>query len=305
MKTIALFLVVINFFTGSLNNIKGGLLDFLTDPSKNPLQTLAVTLKPEPLRNPLYKDPGIAATSAVVIDADTAKVLFAKNPDERLAIASITKVMTALVVLRYKSDIQEVIRVSGAAASVSGSQMHLLENEAMTIENLLKGMLIESANDAAYVLAEGTFGSVERFVDAMDRYANELGLINTHFTNTYGADEDRHFSTAREVAALTAHALKNEVFRSIVGIQKTTVTDVTGKFRHPLENTNKLVGKYLNVIGVKTGTTQEAGASLVAAARGSGGQTVIAVLLNSPERFTEGKQLLDWALRAHTWIEPL
>lgn len=305
MKTIALFLVVLNFFTGSLNNIQGGLIDYLLDPNENPLQTLAATLKPEPVRNPLYKDPEIGATSAIVMDADTGKILFAKNADERLAIASITKVMTALVVLRYKSNIQEVIRVSGAAAKVGGSQMHLLENEAMSIENLLKGMLIESANDAAYALAEGTFGNVERFVDAMDRYANELGLTNTHFTNTYGADEDQHFSTAREVAVLTAHALEDEVFSSIVSIQKTTVTDVTGKFKHSLENTNKLVGKYLNVIGVKTGTTQEAGASLVAAARGNDGQTVIAVLLDSPERFTEGKSLLDWALRAHVWIAPL
>lgn len=305
MKTVALFLIVLNFFTGSLNNIKDGLISSISDSSKNPLRTLTATLQPEPVRNPLYKDPEIGATSAIVMDAGTGKILFAKNPDERLAIASITKIMTAIVVLHYKSDLQEVVRVSGEAAKVGGSQMHLMENETMTIENLMKGMLIDSANDAAYALAEGTFGSVERFVDAMDRQAVELGLTNTHFTNTYGADNDAHFSTARELATLTVYAMKNEVFRSMVGIQKTTVTDTTGKFKHNLENTNKLVGKYLNVIGVKTGTTEEAGASLVAAAKGSSGQTVIAVLLNSPERFTEGKKLLDWALRAYTWIEPL
>jgi D-alanyl-D-alanine carboxypeptidase (penicillin-binding protein 5/6) len=139
----------------------------------------------------------------------------------------------------------------------------------------------------------------------MDRYATDLGLTNTHFTNTYGADDDAHFSTARELAILTAYAMRNDVFRSIVSIQKTTVTDVTGKIKHNLENTNKLVGRYLNVIGVKTGTTDEAGASLVAAAKGNSNQTVIAVLLNSPNRFSEGKLLLDWALKAHTWIEPL
>jgi D-alanyl-D-alanine carboxypeptidase len=305
VKTVALFLIVLNFFTGSLNNIKDGLISSISDSSKNPLRTLTATLQPEPVRNPLYKDPEIGATSAIVMDAGTGKILFAKNPDERLAIASITKIMTAIVVLHYKSDLQEVVRVSGEAAKVGGSQMHLMENETMTIENLMKGMLIDSANDAAYALAEGTFGSVERFVDAMDRQAVELGLTNTHFTNTYGADNDAHFSTARELATLTVYAMKNEVFRSMVGIQKTTVTDTTGKFKHNLENTNKLVGKYLNVIGVKTGTTEEAGASLVAAAKGSSGQTVIAVLLNSPERFTEGKKLLDWALRAYTWIEPL
>lgn len=305
MKTVALFLIMLNFFTGSLNNIKDGLISSISDSSKNPLQTLAAILQPEPVRNPLYKDPEIGATSAIVIDAGTGKVLFAGNPDERLAIASITKIMTAIVVLHYKSNLQEVVRVSGEAARVGGSQMDLLENETMTIENLMKGMLIDSANDAAYALAEGTFGSVDRFVDAMDRQAVELGLTNTHFTNTYGADNDAHFSTARELATLTVYAMKNEVFRSMVGIQKTTVTDTTGRFKHNLENTNKLIGKYINVIGVKTGTTDEAGASLVAAAKGSSGQTVIAVLLNSPERFNEGKKLLDWALRAHTWVEPL
>lgn len=305
MKTVAIFLIVINFFTGSLNNIKDGLISSITDSSKNPLQTLSTALKPEPVRNPLYKDPEVGATSAMVMDADTGKELFSKNPDERLAIASITKIMTAIVVLRYRSNLEETVTVSSAAAEVGGSQMHLLENETMTIRNLMKGMLIHSANDAAYALAEGTFGNVDRFVDAMDRQAIELGLTNTHFTNTYGADDDAHFSTAREVSILTAYALQNEVFRSIVGVQKTTVTDVTGKFKHSLENTNKLVGKYLNVIGVKTGTTIESGASVVAAAKGNAGQTVIAVLLNSPDRFAEAKKLLDWALKGYTWIEPL
>jgi len=239
------------------------------------------------------------------MDADTGVELFAKNADERLAIASITKIMTALVVLRYRSNLQEVITVSADAAKVTGSQMDLLENEKMTINNLMEGMLIGSGNDAAYALAEGTFGNVDRFVDAMDRYATELGLTNTHFANTYGADDVENFSTARELAILTAHAMRNETFRSIVSIQKTTVTDTTGKFKHGLDNTNLLVGKYLNVIGVKTGTTAEAGASLVAAAKGNSGQTVIAVLLNSPARFVEGKRILDWALKAHTWIQPL
>ncbi|MBN2585490.1 D-alanyl-D-alanine carboxypeptidase [Patescibacteria group bacterium] len=305
MKTVAIFLIVINFFTGSLNSIKDSLISSVTDPAQNPLRTLATALKPEPVRNPLYKDPTVRATSAIVVDADTGKVLLSKNPDERLAIASITKIMTAMVVLRYKTNLENTLTVSGAAAKVGGSQMYLLENETMTIKNLMKGMLIDSANDAAYALAEGTFGNVDRFVDAMDRYANELGLTNTHFTNSYGADDVAHFSTARELATLTAYAMKNEIFRSIVSIQKTTVTDITGKIKHNLENTNKLIGKYLNVIGVKTGTTEEAGASLVVAAKGNSNQTVIAVLLNSPARFEEGQTLLDWALKAYTWIEPL
>lgn len=306
MKTLAIFLIMFNFLTGSLNTVKDNLYNTLTDPEAYPLQALTFQLiKPEPVRNPFYTDPNIEASSAIVIDTETNKVLFEKNADQPLAMASITKIMTALVVLRYQSDLQAVFRVSEAAAKLSGSQMYLLAGETMTVENLLKGALIGSANDAAYALAQGLFGSVTRFVDAMNKYATELNLNSTHFTNPHGADEGRHYSTARDLAALTAHALNSQIFRSIVSIQQTTVADTTGKFNHVLENTNRLVGRYLNVIGVKTGTTLEAGASLVAAAEGESGQTVIAVLLDSPERFGEGKILLDWALRAYSWIEPL
>jgi D-alanyl-D-alanine carboxypeptidase len=139
----------------------------------------------------------------------------------------------------------------------------------------------------------------------MNKYAEELGLKDTHFTNVYGVDDPKHYSNAEDLARLTIYALQNEIFRDIVGTAQITVADVSGKFSHKLQNTNKLVGKYSNVVGVKTGTTAEAGASLVAAAKGESGQLVVTVLLNSPERFNEGKALLDWALKAYTWIEPL
>ena len=306
MKTLTIFLIMINFLTGSLGTIKDGLINALNSSQIHPLQTLTVQLiKPEPVRNPFYADPQIEASSAIIIDTETNKVLFEKNPDEHLAMASITKIMTALVVLKYTPDLQKIVRVSEKASEISGSQIYLLARETITVENLLKGMLIESANDAAYALAESTLGTTTRFVDAMNRYASELNLANTHFTNTYGGDDENHYSTARDLAKLAGHALQNETFKSIVSIKQTTITDTTGKFEHQLKNTNKLVSKYLNVIGVKTGTTLEAGASLVAAVEGESGQTVVAVLLNSPQRFTEGKILLDWALKAYTWIEPL
>ena len=306
MKTLAIFLVMINFLTGSLNSIQTELMSIFGNSAAHPLQSLTIQLiEPEPVRNPLAAEPEIEATSAIVVDADTGKILFEKNPNQRLAMASLTKIMTALVVLKYSTDIQSTIRVSETASMLDGSQMYLLAGEVLTIENLLKGALIESANDAAYALADGIMGNSIRFVDAMNQYAKQLELKNTHFSNPYGADEDNHYSTAQDLAKLTTHALQNEVFRSIVNIQETTVTDVTNKFKHELKNTNKLVGTYTNVIGVKTGTTLEAGASLVTAATGNSNQTVVAVLLNSPARFTEGKLLLDWALKSYTWIELL
>lgn len=306
MKTLAIFLAIFNFLTGSLDTAKGDLVAMMVNPELYPLQSLSFKLaKPEPVRNMMYPEPSIGATSAIVMDAETGKILFAKNSEEDLAMASITKIMTALVVLRFATDLNETFVVSENAVQTNGSRMYLMVEEQMSVGNLLKGMLIGSANDAAIVLAEGMLGSEVKFVEEMNKYARELSLKDTHFTNVYGADDPKHYSNAEDLARLAGYALQNETFRAIVGTAQITVADVSGKFNHKLQNTNKLVGKYLNVIGVKTGTTAEAGASLVAAAVGESGQTVVTVLLNSPERFNEGKALLDWALKAYTWIEPL
>ncbi|MFA5967056.1 MAG: D-alanyl-D-alanine carboxypeptidase family protein [Patescibacteria group bacterium] len=306
MKTVAILLVILNYLTGSTAVMKDNLWGILTDPQAYSLHTLAAQfLHTEPVRDVLYPDPVIDSTSAVLMDLDTGKILYAKDPDKQMAIASITKIMTALVVLNSKSNLDEVYTVSEAANEVSGSRMYLVVGEKMSIDNLLRGALIESANDAAYALAEGTFGSEEQFVVAMNALAASLKLTGTHFTNTWGADEPDHYSCARDLARLTGIALSNETFRDIVAVKKTTVTDIYGKLQHNLTNTNKLVGQYMNIIGVKTGTTDNAGESLVVAAKGESNQTVIVVLLNSPDRFTEGKNLLDWALKAYNWIEPL
>jgi len=306
MKTLALFLVMINFLTGSLNSIQTGLIDTLNNPQIHPLQSLALKLiNSEPVRSPLANDPQIEAVSAIVMDVDTGKILFKKNIDQRLAMASITKIMTALVVLKYTSNLETEVKISEKAASLNGSQMYLLTGETMTVKNLLKGTLINSANDAAIALAEHTTNDIKSFVNAMNQYAGRLGLMNTHFSNVYGADAKNHYSSAYDLAKLTSHALQNKTFRSIVSVKETTVTDTTGRFTHKLHNTNKLIGKYINVIGVKTGTTEDAGASLVTAATGESEQTIVTVLLNSPQRFNEGKLLLDWALKSYTWIELL
>ena len=306
MKTIAILLVILNYLTGSTAVMKDNLWGILTDPEAYSLHTLAAQfLRTEPVRDVLYPDPVISSTSAIITDLDTGKILYAKEPDKQMAIASITKIMTALVVLNNKSDLDEVYTVSEAATKVSGSRMYLAVGEKMTIDNLLRGALIESANDAAYALAEDTLGSEEQFVAAMNSYAISLKLDCTHFTNAWGADEKNHYSCAQDLAKLTGIALGNENFRNIVSVKKTTVTDIYGNLQHNLTNTNKLVGQYMNIIGVKTGTTDNAGESLVVAAKGESNQTVIAVLLNSPDRFTEGKNLLDWALKAYNWIEPL
>ena len=306
MQALALFLAIISFLTGSLNSVQDSLPGALLGSGPSPLQALTnQLLQPEPIRNIFYRNPDILSSSAAIIDADTGKVLFEQNADTRLPIASLTKIMTALVVLQNINDLNEVVVVPKAAADIRGSQMYLRFGETITVRNLLYGTLVESANDAAYALAVHTFGNTTRFVDAMNQSATALALSDTHFTNSYGADNVNHFSTAHDLANLAAQALQNDIFRSIVSTPSITVSDTTARFKHQLRNTNQLVGRYDNVIGVKTGTTLKAGESLVVAALGNSGQTVIAVLLNSPDRFLEGKVMLDWALKSHTWITPL
>lgn len=306
MKTVALLLVILNFLTGSSAVVQDNIWDILTDPNAAGVHILATQfLKPEPVRDILYPEPKILASGAIITDLDTGKILYKKNADQPMAIASLTKIMTALVVLEYKNSLKEVYTVPEEATQIIGSRMFLYKNEKMTIHNLLRGLLIGSANDAAYTLAVNTFGTEEKFAEAMNSYTKSHDLRFTNFRNSWGGDEENHYSTAKDMAKLTEIALENQIFRDIVTTKKVTLTDITGKLQHQLDNTNELIGKYTNVIGVKTGTTQNAGESLIVAARGGSNQTVIVVLLNSPNRFQEGEELLDWALKAYSWVEPL
>lgn len=306
MKTLSLLLVVIHFFTGALNSMQSQLLGAFNifNPNYSLEQfTRNLNLLIGPIRNSAYPDLKLEAKSAIILDQASGRTLFSKNTNEQLPMASITKIMTAIVVLDNSANLDAVVTVPREATEVTGSRMYLYENESLTIRDLLKGMLIESANDAALTLAIRTAGSVDKFVRLMNAKAAQLGLFNTHFVNPTGFDDPNHYSTAKDIASLARIALMNSIFADIVSINKATVYDTTHKFSHQLNNTNKLVGEYRNVVGVKTGTTDEAGESLVVSARGDSGQEVIAVLLNSPNRFEEGKKALDWALKAYSWVE--
>ena len=309
MQALSVLLIVAQFFTGALDAVQSQLLGVFDIFNRNySLEQFARNLNVliGPVRNPSYPDLQLKTKSAVILDQDSNRVLFAKNDDERLPMASITKIMTALVVLdKYGSHLDPVIIVPAEATQTSGSKMYLYSGERITVLNLLKGLLIHSANDAALAFAYDIAGGQDNFAQLMNSKAQTLGLFNTHFINPVGFDDPDHYSTARDLGELTRVALVNTTFAEIVAVKTTVARDVTGKFRHPLDNTNKLIGRYDNVIGVKTGTTDEAGASLVASAIGDSGQKVIVVLLDSPDRFTEGKEALDWALKAYSWIEPL
>lgn len=309
MTALTIVLVVAQLFTGSVGSSEQHLLGLFNifNPTSTPA-TMARNLNSliGPIRNPLAEDLTLNARASIILDLDSGRILYARNAGSHLPMASITKIMTALVVLDHFGDrLDEVITVPREGLAVTGSRMYLEAGEKITAHNLLRGMLIESANDAAMTFAYEIAGSPDKFAGLMNAKAAELGLKDTNFANPIGFDGPSHYSTAMDLAHLTKVALANKTFSDIVSISKLTVKDVSGKKVHNLVTTNKLLDQYKNVVGVKTGTTTEAGESLVASVLGDSNQKVVVVLLDSPNRFEEGKRALDWALTSYTWIETL
>ena len=247
-------------------------------------------------------EPVIEAKAGLLMDLDSGVILYKKNHLQRLPIASLTKIMSAILILESHS-LNEVVMVEDNFSDVGelGVRIWLHQYEKITVENLLIGLLVRSAGDAAITLAKYHSGSVEDFVDEMNERAKMLNLQNTHFKNPIGIDDDNHYSSAFDLAILTKYALRNRDFRRIVNIPRATITSVDGEIKHEFEGTNYLLNSYLDIRGVKTGTTDEAGESLINLARNSNGKEVIVVLLNSPERFQESKRLIDWSFRNFLW----
>lgn len=241
--------------------------------------------------------PVIEAKSIYAIDLETDTPLLARDIFTRRPIASIGKLITAMVILdRHQLD--EKVTVSKHASEEEGSQMGLKAGEEITVENLLMGMLINSGNDAAVALAEFDAGSENVFVFKMNEKARSLGLKDTHFSNAKGFDEPENYSTAYDAAIFAKAALNYPFIRKTVAIKTTTVTSASGKTKHPLESTNELLeNPHWKVIGLKTGRTPGAGQSFVALAQGPKDREILTIVLDSPNRFKETKILIDWILR--------
>ena len=234
--------------------------------------------------------PEISAECAALIDAHSRATLSEKNADKRMAPASTTKIMTALVALE-NSDIDDIVEVSPDAVGVEGSSIYLYAGEMVTMIDLLYAMMLESANDAAAAIAIEVGGSIEDFADMMNGKAEELGLSDTHFVNPHGLYDEEHYTTARELGLIAAEALDNEVFRRIVSSKKHTLVPVEGSTRM-LYNHNKMLSLYKDAIGVKTGFTKKSGRTLVSAAERDG-LTLIAVTLNAPDDWNDHTKMLD------------
>ncbi|MBQ8416614.1 MAG: D-alanyl-D-alanine carboxypeptidase [Clostridia bacterium] len=241
--------------------------------------------------------PSVSAQSAVLIEAESGSVIWEKQKDKRLPMASTTKIMTALVALSLASP-DTVIVTDPGAVGVEGSSVYLFEGETLTLEQLLYALLLESANDAAAAIAIGLSGSIEAFADEMNQKAWELGLRDTHFTNPHGLDHEEHYTTARDLALITRALLQNELLSTIVSTRKTTIPHQGTEGVRLLVNHNKMMRIYQDCICVKTGFTKRSGRCLVSAAQRDG-LTLIAVTLNAPDDWDDHTEMLDYGFEQY------
>lgn len=241
---------------------------------------------------------GLRAASAVLMDANSGVVLYERFPDEVRSPASVTKILTALVILEH-GRLTDTVTVGANAARTGGHRLGLRANQRISLEDLLAAILIRSANDAAVAAAEHVGGSLGGFVALMNEKAAAIGMTNSRFSNPHGLDEPFHYTTARDMATLTRVALDNPVFAEVVRTRQARLTvwnpgrrNFIPKARIVLSH-NRLLGQLEGADGVKTGYTDSAGRCLVASAS-RGSSRMIAVLLNDPRRWTDAAMLLEY-----------
>ncbi|MFA5948389.1 MAG: D-alanyl-D-alanine carboxypeptidase family protein [Candidatus Gracilibacteria bacterium] len=294
------------YITAILQSNLDQTLGFIQSPPQSIIKTASYNLAQiseneiPPVKNPLMISPIIESKAGLAMDINSGTVLYEKNIHQRLKIASITKLMTIMIILE-EDNLDEEVEVSANAAKTSGSVMYLKTNEVITIENLLYGALIHSANDAAIALAEHNSGSVDKFVEKMNDKALKLGLLNTHFSNPIGVDDKNNYSSAYDIAKLARYIYQKQFVKDTAQLKELIVYSKDKSIKHDLKSTNELLDSYLHIKGLKTGSTDGAGLCLVAIANDDSNDEILTVLLNSPNRFKETKILIDWVFRAYNW----
>lgn len=237
-------------------------------------------------------DAGRISANSAILCADNGIVIFEKQADIPLPMASITKVMSCIIALENIDDLKIEVKVPKAAVGIEGSSVYLREGETVTFEMLLYSAMLESANDAVTALAMLVKGSEAEFVSAMNEKARELSMKSTSFTNPHGLHDDMHFTTARDYAKLMSYALKNEKFCEIISTKKKYYPATDGSLTRVLVNHNKLLSSYGGMIGGKTGYTKTSGRTLVTAAQRNG-TVLICVTINAGGDWQDHTYLFD------------
>lgn len=245
------------------------------------------------------------ARAMVVLEGYSGDVLYSFNADKQLPMASTTKIATAIVAIENCENLDEKFRVSDKAVGIEGTSIYLKKGEELSMRELLYGLILASGNDCAVAIAE-YFEGEENFVAMMNQLVVDLGLENTNFTNPHGLDEDGHYTSAYDLATITAYALKNPVFKEIVSTKKMTIEPTSEYQTRYLKHKNRLIFQDDHCIGVKTGFTDNAGRCLVNAHEENGMQ-IISVVLNCQPMFEECDRLTKLALENYTmkeFVEP-
>jgi len=247
-------------------------------------------------------EPQVVGKGAVLINSDTGQVLYEKDAHIKLYPASTTKILTAAVVLE-NVGLKDIVTVSGNAEGVEGSSIWLRKGEKLTVEELLYALMLNSANDAAVALAEHTAGSVERFAVLMNRLAEKAGARNSHFVNPHGLPDDNHYTTAYDLALISRYAMQKPEFRKIAATRQKTIRRADPDAQKYMFNHNKLLWRYEDANGVKTGYTTQAGQCIVGSAK-KGERELIAVVLNSvgSNLWIDAEKLLDYGFNNYKTV---
>ncbi|MCL4440213.1 MAG: D-alanyl-D-alanine carboxypeptidase [Firmicutes bacterium] len=252
-------------------------------------------------RYTLGSQPYLSGDAAILMDAKTGQVLYAKNPFKKRPPASTTKVMTALLAIET-GRLNDTVTISPKAARTEGSSMYLSTGEVFTMSDLLYGALLKSGNDACVAIAEHIAGSVEGFAVLMNIKALAIGALNTNFVNPHGLPDENHYTCAYDLALIARRALANRTFSDIVST-KDRLIDLPGNgWDRRLENTNQLLWRYLWADGVKTGTTNAAGQCLVSSAS-KGSRQLVAVVLRSGDRWTDSITMFEYGFNHYEYSQ--
>ena len=259
-----------------------------------------VTLLPPggPISSEAPPPPQLTATAWALYDIDAGELLASRAADEERPMASVTKIMTALVVMDH-ADLTDRVRITESAAATGEAEIGLVPGELWTVEDLLAAVLVRSGNDAAVALAEYVGGSVEGFAEMMNDKAAELGLEHSHFVNPHGLDADGHYTSANDLVAMTLAALEDPVLSTMARTRLVKFRPDPAGVSRIARSTNKLLGRYPGVVGFKTGFTNLAGKVLVSVAEVNG-RRLVAVVMQSEDHFADSRELLDWGLNAIT-----
>lgn len=278
--------------------------DSVRKPAVSGISTQAgsIVLRSAPEMAVNLTPPLLTAHAALAFDLNSGAILYSNNLDEKMPIASLTKLMTALTVINH-ADPKFQVTITKADETPIGSTVGLVAGERINVSSLLAAMLIPSGNDAALALANFVSGTPEKFADLMNQDAESLHLVNTHFSNPVGwdsYDKQENFSNTLDLIKIVQEFLKHEQLRQIVGTRKISVSSADGKYVHQLQTTNKLLLDDPDVLGIKTGFTSKALGNLIILVN-RGDSEIVTIVLGSDNREDDTQKLLDWVYRVYRW----